>query len=126
MYFINTNKTTKEVRNFNQTFRLTQSDPLYPHFKEGVNDTDEGVFVCAIIKQVIEITAHNGVLYINECQKINKVYTPSNLIISKPCEVDNLYIIENAKQILADLKDFSPMSVLKVAQKLSQIEFEEA
>jgi len=126
MYFINTNKTIKEVRNFNQTFRLTQSDPLYPQFKEGVNDTDEGVFVCAIISQVIEITAHNDMLYINECQKVGKVYTPSTLIISKECLVDNFYIISNAKQILKDLGDFSPMAVLNVAQKLSKIAFEEA
>jgi hypothetical protein len=126
MYFINTNKTIKEVRNFNHTLRLTQSDPLYSQFKEGVNDTDEGLFICAIISQVIEITAHNDVLYVSECQKGGKVYTPSTLIISKECLVDNFYIIQNAKQILADLGDFSPMNVLQVAQKLSKITFEEA
>jgi hypothetical protein len=121
MYFIDTNKTIKEVRNFNQTIRLSPSDSLYPLFKEGVNDTDEGIFICTFVKQVIEITAHNDVLYINECQKVGKVYTPSTLIISKECLVDNFYIISNAKQILKDLGDFSPMAVLNVATKLSQI-----
>ena len=64
MYFINTNKTIKEVRNFNSTIRIAQTDPLYNSFQEGVNDTEEGIFVCAIINQVVEITAHNDVLYI--------------------------------------------------------------
>ena len=126
MYFINTDKTIKEVRNFNQTLRLAQTDPLYNSFKEGVNDTEEGIFICTIIQRAVEITAHNDVLYVSECQKKGKVYTPSTLIIKKECLVDNFYIIHNAKQILKDLGDFSPMNILKVAQKLSKIVFEEA
>ena len=126
MYFINTNKTIKELRNFNSTIRIAQTDPLFSQFKEGVNDTDEGIFICTVIKQVIEITAHNDVLYVSECQKVGKVYTPSTLIIKKECLVDNFYIAHNAKQILKDLGDFSPMDILRVSQKLSQIVFEEA
>ena len=126
MYFINTNKTIKEVRNFNSTIRIAQTDPLFSQFKEGVNDTDEGIFICTIIKQVIEIVAHNDVLYVSECQKVGKVYTPPTLIIKKECLVDNFYIVSNSKQILKDLGNFSPMNVLQVAQKLSNIVFEEA
>ena len=126
MYFINTDKTIKEVRNFNQTLRLAQTDPLYNSFKEGVNDTEEGIFICTIIQPTLEITAHNDVLYVSECQKVGKVYTHSTLIIKKECLIDNFYITYNAKQILKDLGDFSPMNILKVAQKLSKIQLEEA
>jgi len=121
MYFINPLKTIKEVRNFDQTIRLSPSDSLYPLFKEGVNDTDEGTFICIFVKQVIEITAHNDVLYINECQKRGEVYTPPEHIISKECLVDNPYIIKHTQQILIDLGDFSPLNILNVATKLSQI-----
>lgn len=126
MYFIDTNKTIKEIRNFNQTIRIAQTDSLYDKFKEGVNDTEEGIFICTVIQTAVEITAHNDVLYVAECQKRGKVYTPSTLIIKKDCLVDNFYIAHNAKQILADLGDFSPLEILRVAQKLSQIVFEEA
>ena len=126
MYFINTNKTIKEVRNFNQNIRIAQTDPLFSQFKEGVNDTEEGIFICTILTQAVEITAHNDVLYVSESQKVGKVYTPSTLIIRKECVVDNFYIISNANEILKDLGDFSPIEILKVAQKLSRVVFEEA
>jgi hypothetical protein len=125
MYFTDNKATFKEVRNSSKTLIISQTDPLYDKFKEGVNDTDEGMFICTIIKQVIEITAHNDRLYISEFQKRGKLYTPSTHIITKSCVVDNFYIVKNAKQILKDLGNFSPLAVLNVANKLATIECDE-